>query len=116
MNFIYAFLFAGSMCLIAQIILDNTKLTPGHITSMFTVLGTVLAFFNIYPMLIEKAGGGASVLISNFGNMLYAGGLAGYKSSGFLGIFTGLLTKSSAAIVSAIVFAFVLALIFKPKS
>ena len=115
MSLIYAFLFMGSMCGIAQIILDNTKLTPGHITSGFTVLGSILAFFGIYDLIISYAGAGATSLISNFGNALYNGALSGYKEAGFFGIFSGMLQNSSAIITSAIVFAFVFSIIFKPK-
>lgn len=113
---INAFLVSGVFCLIAQIILDNFKVTPGHVTSLFTVIGAVLSFLGIYEKLIEFAGAGATVLISNFGHMLFIGALEGYKSEGILGLFTGLLTKSSAAITSAVIFAFVFTLIFKPKS
>lgn len=116
MIFVYAFLFSGLVCALAQIILDNTKLSPGHITSMFTVGGAILGFLGIYEKLIEKCGAGATVLISNFGNQLYQGGITGYKESGFVGIFSGLLQNSSVIIVGAITFAFVLSLFFKPKS
>ncbi len=115
MIFIWAFIVAGVMCAIGQIILDNTKLTPGHVTTLFTVLGAILAFFGIYDKLIELAGGGASTIIANFGYLLYTGALEGYHELGILGIFTGLLTKGGAAIVGAVVFAAVMALIFKPK-
>lgn len=115
MNFLYAFLFAGSACAIAQIILDNTKLTPGHITSIYTAVGALLSFLGIYDNLISKFGSGATVLISNFGHMLYSAAWQGYTEEGFLGIFTNMLTKSSAAITGAIVFAFLITIVFKPK-
>lgn len=115
MIFINAFLLAGFVCMIAQIILDNTKLTPGHITSMFTVGGAILSFFGIYQWLIEKCGTGATILISNFGNSLYTAGLEGFHKTGLIGIFMNLLSKSSLAIVSAVVFSFIFTLIFKPK-
>lgn len=115
MTFIWAFIVAGLFCAVAQIILDNTKLTPGHVTSLFTVLGAVLAFFGIYEKLIELAGGGASTIISNFGYLLYTGAYEGYLSSGILGIFTGLLVKGGAAVVGAVVFAAILTIFFKPK-
>ena len=70
MTFIWAFLIAGTFCAIGQIILDNTKLTPGHVTSLFTVLGSLLAFFGVYDKLIAIGGGGASTIISNIGYML----------------------------------------------
>lgn len=113
---INAFLVSGLFCLIAQIILDNFNITPGHVTSLFTVIGALLSFLGIYDKLIEFAGAGATVLISNFGHMLFTGAIEGFKAEGILGLFTGLLTKSSAAITSAIIFAFIFTLIFKPKS
>lgn len=116
MTFIYAFLLCGLVCGVGQLIIDNTKLSPGHITSLFTVCGAVLGFFGIYEYLITKCGAGATILISNFGNQLYQGGITGYKEGGFIGIFTGLLQNSSAIIVAAIVFAFILSIFFKPKS
>lgn len=115
MTFIWAFIIAGLFCAVAEIILDNTKLTPGHITAMFTVLGAILAFFGIYEKLIELAGGGASTIISNFGYLLYTGAYEGYQSLGFLGIFTGMFTKAGAAVVGAVVFAAILTIFFKPK-
>ena len=115
MNFLLAFLFAGSLCAIAQVILDNTKLTPGQITSIYTVMGAFLSFLGVYDNLISKFGAGATSLISNFGHMLYSSALQGYQEEGLLGIFTNMLTKSSAAITGAIVFAFLIAIVFKPK-
>ena len=102
MNYINAFLFAGLLCGIAEVILDNSKLTPGHITSLYTLMGAILAFLGIYDNLISKFGAGATVLISNFGNSLYSAAWEGFKNSGFLGIFTNMLTKSSGVITGAI--------------
>ena len=116
MNFLMAFLFAGFMCALAQIILDNTKLTPGHITSLYTIMGAILAFLGIYDNLITKFGAGATVLISNFGNSLYSAAWEGFKDSGFLGIFTNMLTKSSGVITGAIIASFLVSLFFKPKN
>lgn len=115
MLYLYAFLCAGIFCLAAQIILDNTKLTPGHVTSIFTVLGVVLSFFGVYEWLTKTCGAGATVLISNFGHMLYQAGVQGFHEFGILGFASGLLVLSSTAIVSAIIFSFVFALIFKPR-
>ena len=115
MIYVYAFLWPAIICAIGQIILDNTKLTAGHITSLFTVIGAVLSFLGIYPMLIEKCGAGATILIMNFGHALYMGGIIGYESSGWIGIFTHLLSKCSLAIVATIVFSFIFAMVFKPR-
>ncbi len=116
MNYILAFLFAGFICGIAQIILDNTKLTPGHVTASFTVLGAILSFLGIYDKLISIFGAGATALISNFGHALYQAGLEGYYAEGWIGIFTHLLDKSSLAITSVIVFSYIFTHIFKPRS
>lgn len=113
--YIKAFIFAGLVCLICQIVLDNTKLTPGHITSSVTVIGALLSFFGIYDKIIAWAGSGATVLISNFGHMLYSAGLAGYEESGILGLFSQLLCSSGIAIVSVVVFSFVFTMIFKAR-
>ena len=115
MTFIWAFLIAGLFCALGQIILDNTKLTPGHVTSIFTVLGSILAFFGVYEKLIDLAGAGATTIIANFGYMLYIGALEGFEDMGVLGIFAGMLTNSSVAIVGSIVIASFMTLIFKPK-
>ncbi len=115
MNFLGAFLFAGFFCLLAQILLDNTKLTPGHVTSIFTVLGVVLAFFGLYEKFVSFAGAGATTIISNFGYMLYKGAYLGFLEDGILGLFSGLLQYSSCAITGAVLFSFVLTLLFKPK-
>ena len=116
MIYLYAFLFSGFICLIGQLILDNTKLSAGHITSLFTVIGAFLSFINVYPKLIERCGAGASILIMNFGNMLYQSGMEGFNQNGVMGIFSGLLTKSSLAIVSTIIFSFIFATFFKPRN
>lgn len=116
MIFLRAFILAGVCCGLAQIILDNTNFTPGHVTSLFTVVGAILSFLGIYDMLINWGGAGATILISNFGHMLYISGLQGLIQSGILGLFSSLLCKASIAIVSAVVISSFLTLIFKPKS
>lgn len=115
MIYIYAFLFAGLVCLICQVVLDNTKLTPGHITSGVTVLGALLSFTGIYDKIVKCCGAGATTLISNFGHMLYTSGLAGYEEAGILGLFSELLCSSGIAIVSVVIFSFVFTLIFKAR-
>ncbi len=115
MTFIYAFLLVGFICLIGQIILDNTKLTPGHVTSIFVVIGAILGFFNLYEPLRELAGAGASLPIMSFGDLLYNGALEGFKEFGILGIFKGIFTLVSAGITASIVFAFIFTIFFSPK-
>ena len=113
--YLNAFLFAGGVCLFCQLILDNTKLTPGHITSSVTVIGAILSFLGIYDKIVSICGAGATTLISNFGHSLYTSGLVGYEEGGILGLFQHLLCSSGVAIVGVIIFSFVFTLLFKAK-
>lgn len=115
MNYLNAFLFCGIVCLIGQIILDNTKLTPGHVTTIFVVVGAFLDIFNVYDKLILWAGGGALVPITSFGHLLIHGAMQGVTDYGFMGLCVGMLNLTSSGIMSAIVFSFFFALIFDPK-
>lgn len=115
MSLIYAFLFSGVVCLIGEIIVNHTKLTPGHVTSLFSLLGAVLAFFNLYDNLIKKCEMGAITLISNFGSSLYVAGLKGFKKNGIIGLFSNMLTKSSLVLTSTIIFSFIFVCIFRSK-
>lgn len=105
---IKSFIFCGFICLIAQIIKDNTKLTSGHITSIFVSIGAFLGFTGLYDKLIEYFGGGASVVIMSFGNTLYKGAIE-------LGILN-MLSNVSIGIVTSILMAFVITLLFRVKS
>ena len=115
MNIIYSFLFAGLVCLIGQIILDNTKLTPGHLTSLFTVIGSFLAVFNIYDNIIQKVGLGANLMIINFGNSLTNAGYEGFIKNGLLGLLDNLLSSSSLIISTTIISAFIITIFTKAK-
>ena len=116
MIYLNAFLFAGIVCAIAQIILDCTKLTPGHITVIFVVLGAFLDVFNIYDQIILWAGGGALVPITSFGHSLIHGALAKANVYGIMGIMMGMFDLTAVGITAAIIFAFIFTLIFKPKN
>lgn len=116
MIYVNAFLFAGIVCLIGQIILDNTKLTPGHITALFVVLGAFLDLFNIYDKFVLWAGGGALVPITSFGHLLIHGALEKAQEFGIIGLAMGMFDLTASGIISAIVISFFLSLIFKPKS
>lgn len=115
MTYLYSFLFVGFICLIGQIILDNTKLTPGHITSLFVVIGAFLDIFDIYDWFIKVVGPGAFVPITSFGHSLIHGALAKTESLGFFGIFMGMFDLVASGIISAIFFSFIFLLIFNPK-
>ena len=116
MIYLKAFLVAGIICMIGQLILDNTKLTPGHITAMFVVLGAFLDIFNLYDKLILLGGGGALVPITSFGHLLIHGALENTIQYGITGLLIGMFDLTASGITSSIIIAFVLALIFKPKN
>ncbi len=115
MMYIYSFLFCGLICLIGQIILDNTKLTPGHITSLFVIIGAFLDVFNIYDKIVQIVGGGALVPITSFGHLLIHGAMAKASSMGFVGIAMGMFDFTASGITSAIFFAFMFSLFFRPQ-
>ena len=115
MIYFNSFIFCGLVCLLGQIILDNTKLTPGHITSIFVVLGAFLDTFNLYDKIVLWAGGGALVPITSFGHLLIHGAMDTVNNFGVMGLFMGMFDLTSSGIVAAIVFSFVLSLIFKPR-
>lgn len=101
--------------MLSQIILDNTKLTPGHVTSIFVVLGALLDIFGIYDKIVLYAGAGALVPITSFGHLLIHGAMTAADDQGVLGLALGVFDLTAAGISIAIVSAFLLALIFKPK-
>ncbi|MGI6325145.1 MAG: stage V sporulation protein AE [Bacilli bacterium] len=116
MTYLYAFLFSGLVCAIGQVILDNTRLTPGHITSLFVVLGAFLDIFNIYDRIVLWAGGGAMVPITSFGHLLIHGALVKARETGIMGLATGMFDLTASGITSAIIIAFFMTVIFKSKN
>ena len=115
MTYLFAFLFAGILCLIAQVIFDNTKLTPGHITSLYVVVGVLLTTGGAYEWLLNMCGGGAMTPITNFGYVLGKAALEGAKEEGVLGILKGMIKDSSAVLSFTVVMAFFATLVSKPK-
>lgn len=115
MIYIKAFLFAGFICALAELLLSTTKLKPGHITSLFVVIGAFLELFNIYDILVKKFGAGPMVLITSFGHLLAHGAFLKTKTDGLLGLLTGSFTFTTAGITSTIIFSFIFAILFKAK-
>lgn len=101
--------------MISQLILDNTKLTPGHITSLFVVIGAFLDIFGIYDKFVLYCGAGAIVPITSFGHLLIHGAMTSVTQIGVLGLAFGVFNLTSAGISIALVVAFFLALVLKPK-
>ena len=115
MDLLWAFLVGGALCAVGQVLIDYTKLTPARILTAYVVAGVVLSAAGLYPRLVEFAGGGASVPLTGFGNLLAGGVRESVDEKGLLGVFMGGLTASSAGITAAMVFGVVCAAIFPPK-
>ena len=115
MDYIRAFVVGGFLCLIGQIFIDKTKLTPARILVGYVVAGVILGALGIYDHLVEFAGAGASVPLTGFGYNLAKGVREAVESMGPLGILTGGLKYCSGGITAAIIFALIVSLIFKPK-
>lgn len=114
-QFFKAFLVGGGICLIAQIIINYTDLTAGKILVMFMLFGVVLQGLGIYQYLVDFAGAGATVPISGFGYLLASGAIKGAQK-GLIGALTGSLSAASAGISAAVIFSFLMAMIFRSKS
>ena len=116
MIYINAFIFSGVVCLIGQVLMDKFKLKPGHVTSLFVVIGAFLDIFNIYDLFVSKFEAGAMVVITSFGHLLIHGALEATKTDGLLGLLTGMFSLTTPGIVSTIVSAFLVSIILKPKN
>jgi len=114
MEYLRAFLCGGLLCAIGQIIIDTTKLTPARILVGYVVSGVVLQAVGLYESIANWGGAGATVPLTGFGSNIAKGVEQAVSEQGWLGIFTGPLTAASAGITAALVFAVVMALIFKP--
>ena len=115
MDYLKAFLVGGGICLLAQLLIDYTKLTPAKILVSFVVLGVILGGIGIYQPLVDFAGAGASVPLLGFGNTLAKGVREAVQEDGFLGILTGGLKATAGGITVAISSGLLASLIFKPK-
>lgn len=115
MDYLKAFLVGGLLCLIGQILIDKTKLTPARILVGYVVTGVVLGAVGVYKPLVEFAGAGASVPLTGFGYNLAKGVKEAVTENGFLGIFTGGLKATAGGITVAVTAGLLASLIFKPK-
>ena len=114
-EYIKAFLAGGVLCLIGQILIDKTKLTPAKILVSYVVAGVLLGAVGLYKPFAEWAGAGATVPLTGFGNVLAQGVKKAVEEKGVLGVMTGGITAAAAGVTAAIVFGYIVALIFKPK-
>lgn len=116
MDFVKAFIVGGLICVVGQILIDRTSLTPAKILVIFVVTGAVLSALGLYQPLVDFAGGGATVPLTGFGHSLAKGAIEGAQEKGILGAFIGGIKNTAAGISAAILFGYINALIFKPKS
>lgn len=116
MSYLKAFLVGGVICVIAQILMDRTKLTPARILVTFVTLGVFLGALNIYGYIIEFGGGGATVPLPGFGYSLAKSTIKEVDAKGLIGAFTGGIKGTAGGITGAIFFGYLMALIFNPKT
>ena len=115
MEYMKAFLVGGSLCMIGQILIDKTKLTPARILVSYVVMGVLLGAIGVYKPLVEFAGAGASVPLTGFGYNIAKGVQEAVQADGFLGIFTGGLKATAGGITAAILAGLLASFIFKAK-
>lgn len=116
MSYIMSFIFCGFICVSGQLIYDHTKLTAGHITSLFVVIGAFLDLFHIYDKLVQYFYAGALIPITSFGHSLMHGAMKATQEYGLLGVFLGIFDKTAAGISAAILISFIIAVVFRSKS
>ena len=110
-----AFIVGGAICVIGQILIDKTKLTPARILVAYVTIGTILGGLGWYKYLVDFAGCGATVPLTGFGNLLAKGAITEIQSNGFIGAFTGGIKAASGGIAAAIFFGYIASLVSKPK-
>ncbi len=115
MDYLKAFFIGGLFCVIGQILIDKTKLTPARILVSYVVAGVLLGAVGLYDKLLDFAGAGASVPLTGFGSTLASGVRKAVDEKGFWGIFIGGLSATAGGIAAAIIFGWLAGLIFRPK-
>lgn len=115
MQLLKAFIIGGLLCVIGQILIDKTKLTPARILVIFVTAGAILGGLGIYQYLVDFAGAGATVPLTGFGNNLAKGAIEGVKQFGLIGAFIGGVKNAAGGIAAAIFFGYLASLIAKPK-
>lgn len=116
MHYITAFVTGGVLCLIAQLLIDYTKLTPARILVSYVTAGVVLTGFGIYDKIVDFGGAGATIPLTGFGYCLANGVKEAIEKDGAIGILSGGLTSTAAGIAAAVVFGYLFALIFRPSA
>lgn len=115
MEYIKAFIVGGLICVIAQILVDKTKITMPKILVSFVVIGCILSAVGIYQPLVDFGGAGATVPLTGFGHILARGVINEIDEAGFMGVFTGAFKAMAGGVAAAVVFSYIASLIFNPK-
>lgn len=115
MNYVWAFLIGGGICVLAQILMDTTKMMPGRVMVTLVCGGAILGALGLYEPLLKFAGGGAAVPLSGFGYNLWKGIKEAVDQDGFIGLFRGGFRMAAVGASSALVFSYLASLIFRPK-
>ena len=115
LEYLWAFVVGGILCVIAQILIDKTKLTPARILVVYVCAGVILTGVGLYDPLVKFAGGGATTPLTGFGYVIAGGVKSGLAEKGLLGALTGGITAAAAGISAALFFSLIAALIFKSK-
>lgn len=115
MIYLKAFIVGGLFCVVGQLLIDKTKLTPARILVSYVIIGVLLGAFDLYKPIVDFAGAGATVPLTGFGNTLAKGVRDAVDSSGLLGAFTGGLKASAGGITAAVVSGLLVSMFFKAK-
>lgn len=115
-SYILAFVVGGIICVVAQILMDTTKLTPARILVSFVTLGVILGALNIYDVIVKYGKAGATVPLPGFGYSLAKATIKEVDKMGFIGAFTGGIKGTAGGITGAIIFGYIMAIIFNPKT
>lgn len=115
LDYLKAFAVGGLLCVLGQLLIDYTRLTPARILTLYVVAGVVLGAFGLYQPLVDWAGAGATVPLTGFGNALAKGVRDAVAKDGLLGVFTGGFTAAAGGVCAAVFFGLLVALIFKPS-
>ena len=116
LDYIKVFAVGGLICVVGQILIDKTRLTPAKILVLFVTAGAILTCVGVYQRLVEFGGSGATVPLTGFGYMLAKGAMLEAETKGVLGAFTGGLKAAAGGICAAVVFGYVAGIVFKPKA
>lgn len=116
MGYVWAFIIGGAICVIGQILIDETQFTPARILVIFVTAGVILTGLGLYEPLVKLGKAGATVPLPGFGYSLAKGAIKGVTEKGLLGVFTGGITGTAGGIAAAIVFGYIISIIFTPKT